>query len=482
MNSSANNRTEQMEIDASAKWPVLFFFGSALLWLLLGGVMQLAAAMQLHQPGFWSGCEWVTHGRLVPAAQNALVYGWGMNAAFAFGLWLMARLSATTLRHGGWLFIAVKFWNLGVALGVLGIMGGYSTSFELLEMPRFVSLILLAAYALIGVWAVTTFSIRNTENVYASQWYIFGAAFWFPWLYAIAQVMLFKAPVRGVLQPVVNAWYAHGLYNLWFVPLALAAAYYFLPKILGKPVANYYLASLAFWWLAITSAFAGGSRLIGAPVPVWIPTMGIVANMLVVVGVVIVALNLFGTLAGRLEAAKSSLTLRFILISIVSFVLAAVMNLALSMRGFAAVVQFTLLDGLRDWLTFYACFSTAMFGAAYFILPRLTGKEWRSVALVKVHFAATALGVLLMVAGLTYAGWHQGQLLNDAAVPFTDITKAMSFWFAYRTVVLALLLLGHVAFLLNFVWIACPVNSRGTAAATFRPPPDLGLARKEGHA
>lgn len=481
MNSPAHNRSEQMEIDASARWPVLLFFGSALSWLLLGGVMQLAAAMQLHQPGFLAGCEWVTHGRLAPAAQNALVYGWGMNAAFAFGLWLMARLSVTTLRHGGWLFVAVKFWNLGVALGVLGILGGYSTSFELLEMPRFVSLVLLAAYALIGVWMVTTFSIRNTENVYASQWYLLAAAFWFPWLYAVAQVMLFQAPVRGVLQPVVNAWYAHGLYNLWFVPVALAAAYYFLPKILGKPIAHYYLAALAFWWLAGTTAFAGGSRLIGAPVPVWIPTMGIVANMLVVVGVVLVALNLFGTLSGRLEAVKGSLTLRFILLSLVGFVLAAALNLALSLRGFAAVAQFTVLAGLRDWLAFYACFSTAMFGAAYFFLPRLTGKEWRSPVLVRLHFGATALGLVLMAVGLAWAGWSQGHLLNDPAVPFAAITKAMSFWFAFHTVVLGLLLLGHVAFLINFVWIACPLNSRDTAAATFRPPPDLTLA-KEGRA
>src|SRR5882672_6146259 len=167
MNPSANNRTEQIEIDASAKWPVLVFLGSALLWLLLGGALQLAAAIQLHTPSFLADCAWFTHGRLAPAAQNALIYGWGMNAAFAFGLWLMARLSAATLRHGGWLFVAAKFWNLGVTLGVVGILAGYSTSFELLEMPRFVPFLLLAAYALVGVWAVSTFSIRTTENVYA---------------------------------------------------------------------------------------------------------------------------------------------------------------------------------------------------------------------------------------------------------------------------------------------------------------------------
>lgn len=478
MNSTDNNgRTEQMEIDASAKWPVLVFFGSAVLWLILGGALELAAAIQLHTPTFLATCAWFTHGRLAPAAQNALVYGWGFNAAFAVGLWLMARLSATTLRHGGWLFVAAKFWNIGVTLGVAGILAGYSTSFELLEMPRFVTFLLLAAYALVGVWAVTTFSIRNTENVFASQWYLFGAAFWFPWLYAVAQLMLFRAPVRGVLQPVVNAWYVHGLYGLWFVPVALAAAYYLLPKILGKSISNYYLAPLAFWWFAISTAFAGGSRLIGAPVPVWIPALGTVANFMLVIPVVLIGLNLFGTLSGRYASLSGSVTLRFVLMSMLAFVLGAVFNFALSFRGIAEVAQFTLLSGLRDWLMFYACFSTAMFGATYFILPRLTGHEWRSPALVKIHLGATVLGVVLLTVGLAWGGWQQGNLLNDAKLSFTDVSKAMTFWFTYRTGGLALLLLGHAAFLVNFAFIACPFNLSGAAPAQINPPPALEVLK-----
>jgi cytochrome c oxidase cbb3-type subunit 1 len=466
-----------MEIDASAKWPVLLFFGAAILWLLLGGVLQLAATIQLHTPSFLADCAWFTHGRLAPAAQNALVYGWGMNAGFAFGLWLMARLSATTLRHGGWLLIAGKFWNVGVLLGLLGILGGFSTSFELLEMPRFVTLLLLVSYGMIGVWVITTFSIRNTENVFASQWYLFGAAFWFPWLYAIAQVMLFKAPVRGVLQPIVNAWYVHGLYGLWFVPVALAAAYYLLPKILGKPISNYYLAPLAFWWLAITTAFAGGSRLIGAPVPVWIPTLGVVANYLMVVPLVVILLNLFGTLSGRYRALSGSVTLRFVLLSIIGFLLASILNLALSLRGFAAIAQFTLLVNLRDWLLLYACFSTAMFGAAYFILPRLTEREWRSPALVKAHFAATTLGFVLLTVGLAWAGWQQGHLLNAGTTPFSEILQSVRGWYVFESVILGLLLIGHLAFAINFAWIACPIMSGGMQPAQFRNPPDLEVAK-----
>lgn len=477
-----NARAEQRQIDASAKWPVLVFFGSALLWLVLGGLLQLAANVQLHTPDFLSACAWFTHGRLAPAAQNALVYGWGFNAAFAFSLWLMARLSATTLRHGGWLFVAAKFWNLGVALGIGGILGGYSTSFELLEMPRYVAFLLLVAYALIGAWGVTTFSIRSTEHVYASQWYLFGAAFWFPWLYAVAQIMLFRSPVRGTLQAVVNAWYVHGLHGLWFLPVALAAIYYFVPKILGRPIAHYYLAPLAFWWFVVCTAFACGSRLIGAPVPVWIPTLGTVASISLVLPLLVIALNLHGALAGRWAAAASSLTLRFVLLAIAGFFVSALAWLLLSVRGVAQLLQFTLFAKLGDWVAFYACFSAAMFGAAYFILPRLTGKEWRSSALVRAHFLATLGGILLLGVGLAVGGWQQGQLLHSASVPFADITAALTSWHASNSVALGLLTVGHIAFLINFVWIACPLNSRGTAAVEIAPPPAMSLAPKEGHA
>jgi len=149
--------------------------------------------------------------------------------------------------------------------------------------------------------------------------------------------------------------------------------------------------------------------LIGAPVPVWIPTLGAVANFLLVVPVVIIVLNLFGTLSGRYRALSGSVTLRFIFVSMLGFVLASALNFALSMRGFTQIAQFTLLTGLRDWLILYACFSTAMFGAAYFILPRLTEREWRSPALVKAHFGATVVGVLLLTVGLAYgAGSRAG--------------------------------------------------------------------------
>jgi cytochrome c oxidase cbb3-type subunit 1 len=387
----------------------------------------------------------------------------------------MARLSAAALRSGGWLIVACKFWNIGVGLGMLGILLGGTTSYPLLEMPRYVTLLLLGAYALMGVWAITTYSVRNTENVYASQWYIFAAVFFFPWLFLGAQVMLFDAPVRGVVQAVVNAWYVNGVYGLWFVPLALAALYYFIPKLTGRPVYNYYLAVVGFWWFLACTAFAGGTRLIGGPVPAWVSTLGIVANYMVVPAVVILLVNLLGTLGGQLGALKRSVSLKFITLSLGSFVVLAGLNLLLSFRGFAATAQFTLLPGLRDWVAFYGVFSTAMFGAAYFILPRVTGLAFHSNLLVRIHYYCTAVGLAAMVVGLAVGGWTQGGLLNAATVPFGDIVKALTPWLVLRSVALMLLFTGHVAFLINYAWmglaaVACPKSAE---PAVFANPPAM---------
>jgi len=483
MNSTVPNaRAEQQEIDASAKWPVLVFFSQAIAWLLIGGALQLIAATQLHTPnflGFLSGCEWFTYGRVQAAANVLLTYGWGFNAGLGVALWLMARLSAAALRHGGWLIVACKAWNITLGLGMLGIFMGGTTSFELLEMPRWITLMMLVCYAAMGVWAITTFSVRNTDNVFASQWYIFGAVLWFPWLFAVAQTMLFGVPTRGVVQAIVDAWYVNGIHGLWFTPLALACAYYFVPKITGKPIHNYYLAGIGFWWLVVCTAFAGGSRLIGGPVPAWVATLGAVANYLLVPAVVIIFTNFFKTLASGFGNAKGSVTFKFIFLSIVAFFFAAVLNLVLSNRGFAVDTQFTLIPELRDWVISYACFSTAMFGAAYFIVPRLAGRPWHSSALVAIHYWLTLAGIVCIVVAVGYAGSEQGHLLNSNA-PFADITAMLKPWLAFRTVSLMVLLVGHLAFAINFFWTAFNSVIATGPKAEFANPPAMATTASEG--
>lgn len=485
MNSPETNRTEQVEIDATAKWPVLAFFGSAVFWLVAGGALQLVASIQSHSPGFLGDCAWFTFGRVQPAAQNALVYGWGMNAAFGLGLWLMARLSAAALRHGGWLLVAGKFWNVGVFLGVAGILGGWGTPYELLEMPRYVTLLLLVAYGLIGVWIVTTFSVRNTENVFASQWYLFAAAFFLPWFYSIARVMLLHAPAGGTVQAIVEAWYVNGVYGLWFVPIALAAAFYFLPKLLGRPIHLYYVAPFGFWWLLAAVSLLGGARLVDSPVPAWVPTLGIAAGFMLVLPLITGALNLLGTIGRDFGRAFRSPTLSFVTVGVIALLLWMAATMVLSLRGVAGGLRFTLAPAAVDWLALYGCFSMAAFGAIYFILPRLVLREWGSGALIRTHFWGVTLGLAVYLAASVVGGQQQGALLANPEVPFADVTRAVTPWLAARSVGLMIAAIGHVAFLVNFAWMLCPFNTGNLRAADIPVPPELVLPRTaapEGHA
>src|SRR5947199_122265 len=211
--------TEQFEralIDASTRVPVLIFYTSAVAWLILGTLLAGFVSFKLHMPDLLSDISFLTWGRVRPAHMNVMVYGWASMAGIGTAIWLMARLCRTVLRYPLLLVAGAGFWNLGVLLGLGGILLGDSTGYQWLEFPSYAAIILLVAYTLVASWAVLMFRFRRGEQIYISQWYLLGAFLWFPWLYAAGQLMLFVVPVQGVLQAAVGWWYADNLLFLCF--------------------------------------------------------------------------------------------------------------------------------------------------------------------------------------------------------------------------------------------------------------------------
>src|SRR2546425_8202214 len=134
------SNVEQVEralIDASTRVPVLMFYTSAIVWLLIGTFLAGFTSFKLHAPDLFSGISFLTWGRVRPAHMNVMVYGWASMAGMGSAIWLMARLCRTTLRHPLLLVTGAAFWNLGVLLGVGGILAGDSTGYEWLEFSRY---------------------------------------------------------------------------------------------------------------------------------------------------------------------------------------------------------------------------------------------------------------------------------------------------------------------------------------------------------
>lgn len=446
-------RAELSEIDASIRTSSVFFTVSAIFWLLIGTVFAVIAAYKAHEPSFMGGTEFTTFGRMRSAHLNAMALGWGNNIIFAVGLWIMARLCRSPVRHGGLLLIAGIFWNIGLTVGLAGIIWGDITSVEWLEIPRYATPLLAFSYALVGVWGIMAFHFRKGEHVYVSQWYILAALFWFPWLYVIAQIMIIWFPARGVVQSVTNWWFAHNVLGLWLTPMALATAYYVIPKVLGRPIYSYYLSVLGFWALALFYNWAGVHHLIGGPVPVWLISAGIVASVMMVIPVIVVGINHHMTVVGLHKEVWRSPTLRFVIFGAMSYTLASLIGSSMALRSVNEITHFTHFTVGHAHQGVYAFFTMIMFGGVYYMMPRLLKREWPSANLIRIHFWGCAIGISIMLIALHIAGWMQGLQMNDATIPFLDIVQMTLPWLKARSVSGIFLTVGHVAFAINFFWM-----------------------------
>ena len=434
------------EIDASCRLPVALLFISSLLWLLLGTSLALLTSIQLHSPEFLAHCPWLTYGRLQPAAMNALVYGFASQAGLGVALWLICRLGRAPLAQPLVVVLAAKFWNLGVTIGVLGILAGDSTGFAGLEMPRAAAPILFVSYSVMGVWALIAFHFRRERELYVSQWYLLAALVWFPWIYSAANYLLLFRPVRGVMQTVVNGWYTHNLQTLWLTPIGLATSIYFIPKILGRPLHSRQLALLGFWTLALFGAWGGVAA--GSPLPAWIISVSAGAALMLSIPVLAVVTNLCLTVEKPWQELSQDRTLSFIIAGVVFYFLGSALDILGSVRPLSTLLRFTHYQSGVSHLLLYGFFALTMFGAIYYIVPRLAGQEWPSTRLVKAHLLASVLGVVLHAVALVAGGIAQGLAL-DAAGSFTGIAKSTSIFLQLATVANVVLVAGQLALLLN---------------------------------
>jgi len=451
--SATAGEVEQYEralIDASTRVPVLMFYASAMVWLLIGTLLAGFVSFKLHSPDWLSDVSFLTWGRLRPVHMNVMVYGWASMVGMGTAVWLMARLCRTTLRHPLLLVTGAWFWNIGVAIGVTGILMGYSTGYQWLEFPPFAALILLISYALIISWAVLMFRFRRGEQIYITQWYLLGAFLWFPWLYGAAQAMLFVVPVQGVMQAAVGWWYANNLMFLWLGAIGLGTAYYMIPKVIGRPVYSYHLATIGFWTYALFSSWTGMQRLVDGPFPAWMITASIAATILTIIPVTTVGLNHHMTMQGYFPVMRYSPTLRFTVFGAMSYTVFSIVGLLISLRSTARYFHFTEASVAYSHLGLYAFFTMIMFGSMYYIVPRLVGREWRYATLIKLHFWASAYGIGLMSLMLLVAGLAQGASQNDPSLPFIESVQSALPYLRGRTLAALLLTVSHFIFAYHF--------------------------------
>ena len=116
---------------------------------------------------------------------------------------------------------------------VFWVFFGEKVALFFLEMPAQVGSGFMICFTLILVWAITDYCRRKRRSAFISQYYCLGGVFWLVWAFSIAQMIIGREPFAGVIQIVAAGWFSHAYVWAWLTPVALATAYYLLPKLLG---------------------------------------------------------------------------------------------------------------------------------------------------------------------------------------------------------------------------------------------------------
>jgi cytochrome c oxidase cbb3-type subunit 1 len=451
---SADLVAARSSIDAALRPSVVGLFLSAVFWLLLSSLFSAVVALKLHFPEFlnWS---FLSFGRLAPASEAAFTYGWCSTACMGVVVWIVSRLSGRTSPGTPLISFGNVLWNGGVLVGVASVLLGRQRALNGLEFPLAAFVIMFAGFCMIAVWLAVTYQAESEVSL--SLMFISGGVLWLGWGLLTGNLLIATGSVSGVVQQIVASWVASGVQWLWITPVVLGVAYYLVPKVTGEAVFNGPMGRALFWLYFLAAGLISATRLSGGPIPLWLSSVASSASILLLVPVLGAVYNIFATARGS-EVTSSSPSMRFVLFGVAVLGVTAILSALSCVKSVDYAVRLTLFDvGMRAlWMRGVA--SMVLFGAIYYIMPRLSGCEWLSSSMISFHFLASAYGALMGAAMLVLSGLASGSALSEGDSSFSQVIELGNSYYWGHTLSYALLLAGYFAFALHFLLMAVRIG------------------------
>ncbi|MCC7377589.1 MAG: cbb3-type cytochrome c oxidase subunit I [Verrucomicrobiales bacterium] len=432
------------EVDASLRWVTFLFTAKAAAWLVVGTLLSLLASIKLHAPAMMSSSAWLTYGRVMPAGWSALVYGFLGQAGVGVGLWLLARNCAQRVQAPILVAVGGCIWNLGVAVGVIGILAGYSTGREWLEMPAGAMALLVLGAGVIGTAGWVTYASRTESSPYPSSWFILLSLLSFVWFGTVALMMLPGEGSRGVVQVLIQRWFANGLLKLWLGGLGAAILLHELPLLVNRPLASRQLALISFWTLVFFAPWGATSH--GDPVPRWLISAGMAGKALGTVGVLATGLNLLKTVEGAWSSVFSTLRGRLLGVAALAYVVGGILEYATSLRAASSVVSLTWFKLGLDWLLVGGGVGLAVIALLPEVFAKTMGRKL-APGLVLAHAWLTMAGILLIALPLLLGGVAQGAALSKVSGSFVEALQGSMHFVRLSSLGFTVLFVGQLALL-----------------------------------
>lgn len=418
-------------VQAWARW--------ALVWLTFFPLVGVLVSIQFHNPEFLGGISWFTFGRLRPVHTNGVIFGSFTTAFIALLYYFLPRLCGTQLYKAEWGWALLWMWNAFLVLGSLSLLMGYVIGVENAEFEWPLNILRYLVFVGLTIQVLGTIFRRRAARFYVSLWYALAAAIWTLLNLLIGNVLLPYGPLAGANNAAMHGLYIHYVVGLWMTPAGLATIYYFLPLAAKNALYSHKLSLLGFWSLALFYPLVGTHHYLYSPIPHWTQTVSIVHSVWMIIPVVTVIVNFFGTMLGRWGTVLGggggdNYAAKFLMIGVFYYLVGSVQGSIESLYRFQQLTHFNDFVVGHAHLTVFGAMILWVVGGLYYIWPRLVGRQLWSDRLASWHLWLTVTGFSAMILGLTAQGFIQGSMLEHGA-DFVDSVKAMQPWWVARTVV-----------------------------------------------
>jgi cbb3-type cytochrome c oxidase subunit I len=380
-----------------------------------------------------------------------MLLGWVPAGLIGAVLYLVPRVLGTTLWSERLGHVSVWAFNALLVLAVITLGAGRTQGREYAELIRPLDFVVLAWLALVIVNLLLTVRQRTEKLLYVSVWYACGALLWTFVVYSFGNVIWDpQGALRGSTDALWLWFFGHNTVGLWITPLAIAVAYWIIPRVTGTPLWSHTLSLLGFWALLAIYTHTGGHHLIQAPVPLWIKVLGVVDSICMLIPVFTFLVNVWLPLRERWGRIHADIGGKFVFAGTVFYALTCIQGPLQSLPSIQRVTHFTQWVVAHAHLAVFGFGGMIAMGAIYHILPLATGRKIYSRRIADLQYWVMLIGVIGFFLVLTVAGLLQGHAWLNGEMVYRVLPE-LTVYFVLRGAIGLAIVLGACLQLYNVV-------------------------------